>query len=160
MASKHVFRMVSASIVGLGLCGCAAIFDGTTQDIAVNTNPPGAKCDFIRDGGVIGTIASTPASLNIRKTKHDLTIRCSKDGFDDATYQNHSGVAGATVADALGGVMTGGVAWAVDSASGADNKYDGVVNISLSPKGLAAAGEAKASTAPLPASESSTTPTK
>jgi hypothetical protein len=132
------------------LCGCAAIFDGTSQDITVNTNPPGAKCDFLREGKVVGTIVETPASLTVRKTKYDLTIRCSKAGFDDATYLNHSGVAGATVADVLGGVVTGGAAWAIDSGTGADNKYDSVVNVSLAPKGLAAAAEAAAK-APAPA---------
>lgn len=120
----------------LALGGCAAIFDGTSQDITVNTNPPGAHCDFIRQGTVIASIAATPASATVQKTKHDVTVTCSKDGFAQGTYLNHSGVAGAAVADVLGGVLTGGVAWAIDSSTGADNKYDSVVNISLSPTAL------------------------
>ncbi len=120
----------------LALSGCAAIFDGTSQNITVNTNPPGAQCEFTRQGAVIASIESTPASATVQKSKHDLTVTCSKDGFAPGTYLNHSGVAGAAVADVLGGVLTGGVAWAIDSGTGADNKYDSVVNISLSPTAL------------------------
>lgn len=33
----------------------------------------------------------------------------------------------------LGGLFLGPIAWGVDSASGADNKYDGTVNLSMVP---------------------------
>jgi hypothetical protein len=46
---------------------------------------------------------------------------------------NHSGVAGATFANILGGIVTGGIAWGIDSASGADNKYESQVNMTLLP---------------------------
>ncbi len=118
------------------LSGCAAIFDGTSQNITVNTNPPGAHCDLTRQGTIIASIESTPASTLVQKTKHDVTVVCNKNGFAQGTYLNHSGVAGAAVADVLGGVLTGGVAWAIDSSTGADNKYDSVVNITLSPNTL------------------------
>jgi len=120
----------------LALTGCAVIFDGTSQSITVNTNPPGAHCDFMRQGVVVASINATPAQTTVQKTKHDITVVCNKDGFAQGTYLNHSGIAGATVADVVGGVFTGGVAWAVDSSTGADNKYDSVVNISLSPTAL------------------------
>jgi hypothetical protein len=68
----------------------------------------------------------------VQKTKYDITITCKKDGYTPATYLNHSGVAAATVGDVVGGVFTGGIAWAVDSGTGADNKYDSVANLSLS----------------------------
>src|SRR5438876_1110592 len=84
--------------------------------------------DLMRLAAPIGEIASTPGAVTIQKTKHDITIVCSKPGYVDATYMNHSGVAGATFANILGGVITGGIAWGIDSASGADNKYEGQVN--------------------------------
>jgi hypothetical protein len=123
-----------AAICAAGaVSGCAAIFDGTTQQIAVNTTPPDARCKFMRNGSVIADISSTPSAVTIQKTKHDITIVCSKPGYEDATFINKSGVAGATFANILGGVVTGGIAWAVDSGSGADNKYDGQINMSLAP---------------------------
>lgn len=127
---NKVLAVIGASIA---VSGCAAIFDGTTQQISVNTTPAEARCKFTRNGGVIADIASTPSAVTIPKTKHDITIVCSKQGYEDATYINKSGVAGATFANILGGVITGGVAWAVDSSTGADNKYDSQVNMSLVP---------------------------
>ena len=58
-------------------------------------------------------------------------IRCNKDGYQEATYLNHSGSAGATFGNI---VLGGGIGWAVDSAAGADNKYDSPVNITLVPE--------------------------
>jgi hypothetical protein len=127
---KNVLAVIGA---GIAVSGCAAIFDGTTQQISVNTTPPDARCKFTRNGGVIADIASTPSAVTIPKTKHDITIVCSKAGYEDATFINKSGIAGATFANILGGVVTGGVAWAIDSGSGADNKYESQVNMSLAP---------------------------
>lgn len=141
-------RFTILVISALCLSGCAAIFDGTTEEITVNTNPPGAHCDLVRKGQVIASIANTPAAAIIDKTKNDLLIKCNKDGFAEAGYVNHSGVAGATYADVLGGITTGGLAWAVDSASGADNKYDSVVNLSLVPIAFVPAAIALPATQP------------
>jgi len=47
-----------------------------------------------------------------------------------APYFNHSGAAGATA----GNIILGdGIGWIIDGASGADNKYDSPVNLTLSP---------------------------
>jgi hypothetical protein len=127
------------SIVALlALCtavsGCATVFDGTSQEITVNTNPSGATCVFYRQDLAIGTIAATPGVLNIKKRKYDVTIKCNKPGYAEATYLNHSGttnlIAGNIAADVI---LTAGLSSIVDSADGADNKYDPVVNISMTP---------------------------
>jgi hypothetical protein len=130
---KKLVGLVAATAA---LSGCAAIFDGTTQQIAVNTSPVDAQCKFTRNGSVIANIPSTPSAVVVQKTKHDIIIACSKSGYEDATFINKSGVAGATFANILGGVVTGGIAWAVDSGSGADNKYDSQVNMSLVPSAM------------------------
>lgn len=116
--------------ITIGLSGCASIIDGTSQQITVNTNPPSAKCNFIREGFPIASIAETPGSVLIKKTKHDMTIKCSKDGYQDASYFNKSGAEGSTFGNI---VLGGGIGWAIDSAAGADNKYDDMVNITLVP---------------------------
>jgi hypothetical protein len=132
--SKKLRAMIASSLTLGCLGGCAAIFDGTSQEIMVNTSPSGATCTFAREGFPIATVIATPGSALVKKTKNDIMITCKKEGYEDATFLNHSGVAGAAIANVLGGVLTGGVAWAVDSSSGADNKYDSPVNITLSPK--------------------------
>ena len=127
---------------------CSTIVDGTHQKITVSTNPPGASCTLLRQGASIGSVPNTPGSTDIRKSKYDITIECEKPGFTKATYLNHSGVADATFGNIAAG---GGVGWLVDSAVGADNKYDGVVNMTLVPA-TAAATPAPAAKPATPAS--------
>jgi hypothetical protein len=122
------FAGAAASL--LTVAACASIIEGTNQTITLNTNPPGADCALTREAVVIGRIAPTPGSVVIQKTKHDITITCAKEGYQEATYLNHSGAAGATFGNI---VLGGGIGWAIDSASGADNKYDSPVNITLVP---------------------------
>jgi hypothetical protein len=113
------------------LTACSSIIDGTTQEIMVNTNPAGADCSLERQGLSIARVDPTPGAGTIKKTKYDILIRCNKDGYQEATYLNHSGSAGATFGNI---VLGGGIGWAVDSAAGADNKYDSPVNITLVPE--------------------------
>ncbi len=124
-----MFRISSLLLLGL-LGGCASIIEGTNQQIAVNTNPSGADCGLYRKGIKIGTILQAPGSTLVNKTKNDIWIVCVKQGYQAATYLNHSGVAGGTFGNIIAG---GGIGWAIDSASGADNKYDSPVNLSLVP---------------------------
>jgi hypothetical protein len=121
----------------LPCAACSSIIEGTSQQIAVSTNPVGANCTFMRQGQPIGTVANTPGSVLIKKTKYDITVECEKAGFAKSTYLNHSGAAGATFGNIIAG---GGIGWAVDSASGADNKYDSVVNVTLIPASATPAG--------------------
>jgi hypothetical protein len=123
----------SVAIAALMLTSaCSSIVDGTSQEIMVNTNPPGARCDLEREGVVIASINPTPASTTIKKTKHDIVISCTKEGYEKSTFFNKSGSAAATFGNI---VLGGGVGWAIDSASGADNKYDSPVNLTLNPIG-------------------------
>lgn len=115
----------------LALTGCSSIIEGTSQEIMVNTTPEGADCALEREGYVIGRINPTPGAVTIKKTKHDMTIKCTKKGYETSTYFNKSDVAGATVGNVI---LGGGIGWAIDSASGADNKYTSPVNMTLLPK--------------------------
>lgn len=109
---------------------CSSIIEGTSQTITLNTNPSGADCALYREGIVIGRVNPTPGSVVVEKTKHDITIKCVKEGYQEATYLNNSGVAGATFGNII---LGGGIGWAIDSASGADNQYETPVNLTLAP---------------------------
>lgn len=109
--------------------GCASIFEGTTQQIAVNTNPTGARCTFWRNGNLIGDVAATPGSLTVDKSRSDLVIVCDKPGYAPATYVNRAGLSGMVFAN----VLTAGLAAAVDYGRGAESKYEGTVSLSLNP---------------------------
>src|SRR5438067_12531116 len=88
----------------IGLEGCSSVIEGTSQEILVNTNPAGADCQFVREGNVIARVAQTPGGVTIKKTKNDITVKCDKAGYQEATYLNHSGAAGAT----FGNIVLGG----------------------------------------------------
>ena len=137
--------MKSKSMAGLGalavaLSGCVSVFEGTSQDISVVTNPGAATCVFEREGMNIGTIPSTPGKLTVRKNKYDITVKCNKPGYQEAFYLNHSGVSATIAANVAADlILTAGISSIVDSATGADNKYDSVVNITMIPIGPQAA---------------------
>lgn len=141
----------------LCLTGCVSVFEGTSQEITVVTNPPGAHCAFQRkgDGKDMGNISATPGTLSVRKSKYDLTITCNKEGYQQATYLNHSGVSSVVAANvAVDLLLTAGISSIVDSANGADNHYDPVVNISLTPVlPVAQATAAPAAIVPTPAAD-------
>ena len=132
---KYNIRAAAAALAAAcSLVGCASIIDGTQQEIQVVTNPGGATCVFFREGTQIGSVVNTPGVLNVKRRKYDITIRCNKPGYAEAEYLNHSGtsamIAGNIAADVI---LTAGISSIVDSASGADNRYDPVVNITLAP---------------------------
>ena len=115
----------------VALTSCASILDGTTEQIAVNTNPTGANCGLYRQDQRIATIQDTPGSALVQKTKNNIWVACVKPGYLPASYLNHSGLTDASFGNILAGGLIG---VAVDSATGADNKYEGTVNVSMIPR--------------------------
>lgn len=126
-------RIFVMGLGGLILSGCSSIVSGTAQDIVVSTNPGGAVCKIEREGIEIGSVLKTPGSVTVKKSKHDITIYCDKEGYHTAIYVNDSGwESGSGAAGiALDVILTLGVSSAIDSATGADNKYESPVNITM-----------------------------
>ena len=122
------FSAFAAAI--LLLQGCASILEGTDQTITVETTPQGANCRFYREGRVVAQVI-TPGGVMVEKTKHDMTVECVKEGYEVSKANLDSGIEGATWGNIVAG---GGIGWAIDSASGADNEYPEYVNIALVPK--------------------------
>lgn len=135
-------KAVAISALALQVVGCASLVEGTYQEVAVNTSPTGASCAFEREGEKIGTVSSTPGSLLVRKSKYNITIRCDKPGYQQSVALSHSGTSAAIAANiAVDVVLTLGISSIVDSASGADNKYDTPIVMTLIPiGGVPAAG--------------------
>lgn len=111
------------------LSGCASILSGTTQTVSFDSNPPGANCQLVRDGKIIGTV-TTPGGLTVKKTKYDITVTCKKAGYQDSTGYLKSGIQDETWGNII---LGGGIGWAVDSAAGADNKYDDHITVTMVP---------------------------
>lgn len=130
------FGLAAAACAVILLSGCSSITQGTTQEIFINSVPAGASCVVDRNGVRLGEVASTPSSVRVDKSKHDIIITCNKEGYQEATFYNDSGwESGSGAAGiALDVILTAGLSSAIDSATGADNKYTSPVNITLVPK--------------------------
>lgn len=131
-------RMVAAvAAFGLlGLAGCGTITQGTNQLITVTSTPSGGRCELTREGEHVGTVDQTPGTVKVSKTKHDITMTCSLSGYRDATVNLQSGYGWGT----FGNVILGGaVGWGIDSATGADNKYPNVADVTFVPVSAAPA---------------------
>lgn len=126
-------RVFSAVIACSFLGACSSIVSGTNETLTVNSNPAGANCALVRNGLNIGNV-TTPGGVIVQKTKHNITMTCSKDGYDDSVVFLKSGVEGATFGNL---VLGGAVGWAIDSADGADNHYPEVTTVYLNRKGVA-----------------------
>jgi membrane-associated protease RseP (regulator of RpoE activity) len=122
-----VRNLVIASVAALAASGCSTLTEGTSQTIAVTTTPPGALCMLTRDGQPIATIGPTPGTATVDRSTREILVTCHKTGFGDVSYADQADLAAAT----FGNIMTGGVGFAVDFATGADIKYNGTVNIAL-----------------------------
>jgi len=123
--------LVAGAVAASCLSGCSTIVEGRSQLLAVNTTPPGASCVLTRHGETLGKVDPTPGNIYIEKTKYDITVTCDKDGYEQTTLINKSGAAGATFGNII---LGGGVGWAIDSATGSDNKYDTPVTLTLNKK--------------------------
>lgn len=122
-------KAIGFGLLALGLSGCASILSGTTETIAFDSNPQGATCQLARQGTVVASVV-TPGSLQLDRSKYNVDVTCRKDGYQDATGQLESGTEG----NVVGNILLGGVVgWAVDSASGADNKYPTSLTVTLNP---------------------------
>jgi hypothetical protein len=120
-----------AVLLGLLLLpGCATIFEGTSQSVAISTDPPGADCTIDRAGSRVGQVNPTPGLIHIDKSKNDLTVSCKHAGYQTATVAQSSKFQLTT----FGNILIGGVVGVVvDAASGANFEYPTDVRMSMAP---------------------------
>lgn len=127
---KRQFKLLtitSLAILVLAIAGCATIAGGgPTQEISVNSNPPGADIFVGRvdsEGNVTGLTAAgvkTPGLVSLSKTgKWAVVLR--KEGYKD------SQITPDTIVNPwfFGNILIGGIIGSgVDSSTGSINKYD------------------------------------
>jgi len=110
---------------------CSTVVEGQSQHITVNSSPQGAQCLFKQADDIVGRV-TTPGTAEIPKSKNDLVIFCSKEGYESVSVKNRSDLAITSLGNAVFWELSF-VGTAVDSASGASNKYDSNVFVKLSP---------------------------
>ncbi|TWT10181.1 hypothetical protein [Reyranella sp. CPCC 100927] len=132
MFDKRLWTMGAVATLSVLLASCATVAGGTSQDIVVETDPPGAACTVARGTeGAIGSVASTPGKLTVKRRKEALQVTCTRAGYDQTAEIVDSKLRGATIGNIilLGGLL--GVA--VDAASGANNDYPDSVLVIMTP---------------------------
>jgi len=144
----------AVSFAALCLSGCGTITQGTSQNITVTSTPPGGHCDLNRKGEHVATLDHTPGTVKVDKTKNDILLTCTLAGYQDASVNLESGYGVGTFGNII---LGGGIGWAIDSASGADNKYPSSANVQFVPVAAAVAAPAAApvvqTLAPVPVSD-------
>ena len=120
-------KFAALALVAL-LPACATVVEGTSDNVTLSTTPAGATCTVDRDGERVAAVAATPASVRVSKSRHDLNVTCTKEGYQPATTAASSRFTGAT----FGNLLVGGVGGVVvDAASGANNRYPSEVKLDL-----------------------------
>lgn len=112
------------------ISGCATIASGTTQSIAFSTpGVDGAQCSLTSSDGSYSVV--TPGSVTVGRSRHDIKVRCVKQGYQDGI----SVVSSRFEEWTAGNLLVGGfVGLGVDAASGAQNEYPKNVQIVMRKK--------------------------
>ncbi|SFI86630.1 PEGA domain-containing protein [Albimonas pacifica] len=132
-----VARLVAALALA-ALAGCATITHGSTDTVSIDTRPSGASCTVTQGGAQVARVDPTPGTIMVPKSKHDLAVRCEKEGYQPAV----GSVGSEFQAMTFGNIVFGGVIGvAVDAASGAMNDYEPMVTIALLPDRFESQGE-------------------
>jgi len=109
-----------AAALAVGLSGCASIVKGSSETIAINTNP-GIRANCTLSNGRGTWRLSTPGRIKVKRSKNDMDVTCKALGYQDATGSISSDFQTWT----LGNVLIGGVVGlVVDWSTGAINNYD------------------------------------
>ena len=110
------------------LSACATVMSGTSQTVTVSTNPPAATCTLDRVGQRVGAVPLTPGSVRLDKSKNDLSVTCSKEGYQTASVTRASSFNGATFGNIIAGGVIGVI---VDASSGANFNYPSDIRLDL-----------------------------
>lgn len=130
MLAKRLLLVFGVLFACFGVTGCATVVSGTTQTIAINTDPQGADCSFTRDNVLVARINPTPGTTSVSKSFGTIGVLCKKADFEDVAGTIESQFQAAT----LGNIILGGVIGVVvDAASGAMSKYPDSVSFTMIP---------------------------
>lgn len=80
MKGRLLKRICMITAVGFFCSGCATIIHGTTQNVSINSNPPGAKAS------IDGLKIETPNSVTLARNK-DYIVNVEKEGYKPGQAQ-------------------------------------------------------------------------
>ncbi|GAA0579278.1 hypothetical protein GCM10009416_17100 [Craurococcus roseus] len=116
----------------LGLPACATITTGTTQNLSVASEPPGASCRLQRGGELVGMAGPAQSTVQVSKSMRDIAVECSQPGYQNASGRIPAGFQPLF----LGNILLGGVVgMVVDMASGAASTYPASTTVAMGAAG-------------------------
>lgn len=134
MICNRLMPAALSALLGLQLGACATVFEGTTQPVTVNTGTV-ADVDCTLTSPAFGSrTMKAPGVVTVEKSKHNINVNCTKEGYEpgQAVIVSHfAAAAAANILFGVSGIVVGGL---VDAASGAGNKYDSQVNVTMAEK--------------------------
>jgi hypothetical protein len=147
---KTQVLVIAATCVLLG--GCASIMRGSSQSVGITTPPvTGATCNLSSKEGTWQVVS--PGAVTVERSKDDIQIRCTKEGYQEAVAMIPSNFEGWTVGNLVfGGIIGVGV----DAATGAMNQYPKSFQVPMQPVSGVTASPAPGAT-PAPAGAPATT---
>ena len=102
-------RAIAVAASALGLCSCLLLFQGTTEQIGVASDPPGATVTLNN-----GETRVTPFTITVPREK-DLQLHFSKAGYQSTDLVDNSQVEGLIIVD----VIPLMIPWGIDASAGA-----------------------------------------
>jgi hypothetical protein len=129
--------IMAAAIFAMSLQGCASIVSGSTEPLSVETKSStgdqitGAACKMTNDKGT--WFVATPGTVPVHRSLNDLSVLCTKDGFQPASIVTPSTTKGI----AFGNILFGGIIGAgVDASTGAAYDYPSLIPVLMTPMPL------------------------
>ena len=120
-------RLLAITAISLLMTACSSIVDDNNQNIAVNTDPQGARCVLENKQGKFH-IPETPGTAMITTSCDDLVVTCQKAGHKTVK----TSVLDAHKDIVWGNVIFGGIiGYAVDRHSGAACEYPTEITVIL-----------------------------
>jgi hypothetical protein len=98
----YVPKAIFVLVLAFNAAGCASVVSGTSQTLTLDTVPAGADCTLTRKGLSIGRVNPTPGAVVVQRTRDDITVSCTRDGYQTGTFVNKSGLEGATFGNISG----------------------------------------------------------
>ena len=131
----------------LGLCSCMLLLQGTSEEVTVTSDPPGATVTLNN-----GETRVTPFTITVPR-KQDLQLHFSKAGYQSADLVDGTQVEGLIIVD----VIPLMIPWAVDASAGAGFAHQQTALYAhLDPVGGAGGDAPSISDAPSPAKSKAT----
>lgn len=124
---KKLLKLIIIAVM-ISMTSCATLFTGTTQEVTIDSTPPGAE--IIIDGQTLGI---TPITVEVDRELDALTeggkeISLHLDGYKSEGYELNAELNTIAILN-----LFNPLCWAIDAVTGAITKYEDNSNFQMIP---------------------------